>query len=52
VKSKKASTLEDFKGLKTRIYDKNGALVMEAVGTTPFALPVMRMSIERERELC
>ena len=28
-----------MKGLKTRTYDKNGALVMEAVGATPFALP-------------
>ena len=36
---KKATTLEDFKGLKTKTYDKNGALVMEAVGATPFALP-------------
>ena len=36
---KKVSTLEDLKGLKTRTYDKNGALVMEAVGATPFALP-------------
>jgi TRAP-type transport system periplasmic protein len=36
---KKASTMEDLKGLKTRTYDKNGALVMEAVGATPFALP-------------
>jgi len=36
---KKATTLEDLKGLKTRTYDKNGALVMEAVGATPFALP-------------
>jgi TRAP-type C4-dicarboxylate transport system substrate-binding protein len=36
---KKISTMEDLKGLKTRTYDKNGALVMEAVGATPFALP-------------
>jgi TRAP-type C4-dicarboxylate transport system substrate-binding protein len=36
---KKISTLADLKGLKTRTYDKNGALVMEAVGATPFALP-------------
>jgi TRAP-type C4-dicarboxylate transport system substrate-binding protein len=28
-----------MKGLKTRTYDKNGALVMEAVGATPLALP-------------
>ena len=32
-------TLADLKGLKTRTYDKNGALVMEAVGATPLALP-------------
>ncbi len=36
---KKVSVLEELKGLKTRTYDKNGALVMEAVGATPFALP-------------
>ncbi len=36
---KKITALEDLKGLKTRTYDKNGALVMEAVGATPFALP-------------
>ena len=36
---KKIITLEEMKGLKTRTYDKNGALVMEAVGATPFALP-------------
>ncbi len=36
---KKIVKLEDLKGLKTRTYDKNGALVMEAVGATPFALP-------------
>ena len=35
----KIATLEEMKGLKTRTYDKNGALVMEAVGATPFALP-------------
>lgn len=35
----KVSTIEEMKGLKTRTYDKNGALVMEAVGATPFALP-------------
>lgn len=29
----------DMKGLKTRTYDKNGALVMEAVGGTPYPLP-------------
>jgi len=36
---KKIVTLADLKGLKTRTYDKNGALVMEAVGATPLALP-------------
>lgn len=36
---KKVTTLEDLKGAKTRTYDKNGALVMEAVGATPLALP-------------
>ncbi|MBW6486270.1 MAG: TRAP transporter substrate-binding protein [Syntrophobacterales bacterium] len=36
---KKITTLQELKGLKTRTYDKNGALVMEAVGATPFALP-------------
>ena len=36
---KKITTLEEMKGLKTRTYDKNGALVMEAVGATPLALP-------------
>ncbi len=29
----------DMKGLKTRTYDKNGALVVKAVGGTPYALP-------------
>ena len=36
---KKITTLAELKGLKTRTYDKNGALVMEAVGATPLALP-------------
>jgi len=36
---KEVKTLADLKGLKTRTYDKNGALVMEAVGATPLALP-------------
>ena len=36
---KKITTLADMKGLKTRTYDKNGALVMEAAGATPLALP-------------
>ncbi|MBN1829924.1 MAG: TRAP transporter substrate-binding protein [Deltaproteobacteria bacterium] len=36
---KKVMTLADMKGLKTRTYDKNGALVVEATGGTPYALP-------------
>jgi TRAP-type C4-dicarboxylate transport system substrate-binding protein len=36
---KKITKIEELKGLKARTYDKNGALVMEAVGATPFALP-------------
>ena len=36
---KRIITLAELKGLKTRTYDKNGALVMEAVGATPLALP-------------
>jgi TRAP-type C4-dicarboxylate transport system substrate-binding protein len=36
---KKITTVAEMKGLKTRTYDKNGALVMEAVGATPLALP-------------
>ncbi len=36
---KKVTSIADLKGLKTRTYDKNGALVMEAVGATPLALP-------------
>ncbi|MCF7934744.1 MAG: TRAP transporter substrate-binding protein [Synergistales bacterium] len=35
----KVTSLEDMEGLKTRTYDKNGALVMEAVGATPHPLP-------------
>lgn len=36
---KKITTMDDFKGLKTRTYDKTGDLVMEALGATPFSLP-------------
>lgn len=36
---KKITTIEDMQGLKTRTYDKNGALVVEATGGTPYALP-------------
>ncbi len=31
--------LDDLKDLKTRTYDKNGALVVKATGGTPYALP-------------
>jgi TRAP-type transport system periplasmic protein len=37
--TKKVTTVTDMKGLKTRTYDKNGALVVEATGGTPYALP-------------
>ncbi len=33
------NSIEDLTGLKTRTYDENGALFMEAVGATPYALP-------------
>lgn len=33
------TSLASMKGMKTRTYDKNGALVMEAVGGTPYPLP-------------
>lgn len=36
---KKITAVAEMKGLKTRTYDKNGALVVEATGGTPFALP-------------
>ena len=32
------TSVDDMKGLKTRTYDKNGALVVEATGGTPYAL--------------
>lgn len=35
----KITKVEDLKGLKTRTYDKNGALVMEALDATPYPLP-------------
>jgi TRAP-type C4-dicarboxylate transport system substrate-binding protein len=35
---KRIETVEDMKGLKTRVYDRNGALLMEAAGATPFVL--------------
>lgn len=36
---KEIKSVEDLKGLKTRTYDKNGALVVKATGGTPYALP-------------
>ncbi len=36
---KPIESISDMKGLKTRTYDKNGGLVMEAVGGTPYPLP-------------
>lgn len=33
------NSVEGMKGLKTRTYDENGALFMEAVGATPYPLP-------------
>lgn len=36
---KEIKSVEDMKGLKTRTYDKNGALVVKATGGTPYALP-------------
>lgn len=32
-------SVDEMKGLKTRTYDKNGALVIEAAGGTPYPLP-------------
>jgi len=37
--TKKVAAIEEMRGLKTRTYDKNGALVVEATGGTPYALP-------------
>lgn len=37
--TKKIVNIGDMRGLKTRTYDKNGALVVEATGGTPYALP-------------
>lgn len=36
---KEVKTAAEMKGLKTRTYDKNGGLVMQAVGGTPYPLP-------------
>lgn len=37
--TKKVTSVGEMRGLKTRTYDKNGALVVEATGGTPYALP-------------
>lgn len=37
--TQKVTSVADMRGLKTRTYDKNGALVVEATGGTPYALP-------------
>jgi TRAP-type C4-dicarboxylate transport system substrate-binding protein len=36
---KKITTVADLRGLRTRVYDINGAFVMEAVGATPLVVP-------------
>jgi len=36
---KELKSMSDMKGLKTRTYDKNGGLVIQAVGGTPYPLP-------------
>ncbi|MDT8902067.1 TRAP transporter substrate-binding protein [Anaeroselena agilis] len=36
---KEVKSVDDMKGLKTRTYDKNGGLVVQAVGGTPYPLP-------------
>lgn len=36
---RKVTSTDEMQGLKTRTYDKNGALVVEATGGTPYALP-------------
>ena len=35
----KILTVEDMKGRKVRTYDKNGAMLVKALGGTPYALP-------------
>ena len=35
----KVKSIGDMRGLKARTYDENGALVIEAAGGTPYALP-------------
>jgi TRAP-type C4-dicarboxylate transport system substrate-binding protein len=36
---KEIKSVADMKGIKMRTYDKNGALVVQAVGGTPYPLP-------------
>ena len=36
---REVKSIADMKGLKTRTYDKNGSLVMQAVGAAPHTLP-------------
>ena len=36
---KEINSIGDMKGLKTRTFDRNGALIMTAVGATPLAMP-------------
>lgn len=36
---KKITSVSQMQGMKTRTYDKNGALVVKATGGTPYALP-------------
>lgn len=37
--TKKVTSVDEMRGLKTRTYDRNGALVVEATGGTPYPLP-------------
>jgi TRAP-type C4-dicarboxylate transport system substrate-binding protein len=41
---KKIITIKDLKGRKTRVYDMNSALLMEAVGATPLVIPFSDLS--------
>ncbi len=40
---KAAASVEDLKGLKVRTYDRSGALLVEAFGGTPLALPLAEL---------
>ncbi len=40
---KPATSVEDLKGLKVRTYDRSGALLVEAFGGTPLALPLAEL---------